>query len=394
MGDRWRVPGRDGSVPTTYDPPPTSYWSEPYKVVLPVSVRKCRLHAELRRWRARRFARPAPPASGTSCRAAPRRPPAPLCVRIPRVSMHEPIGLLGDLVVVGATLQLLDQPAPGSLPRIGDRGRSSRRRSETPPSPCLARRRRRSASSPRRARARSPTRAPVGIRATARDVLRDRRAPDLLVRALSVDVRDEVIPGRRQRDVSTRRLEHLLLRPPRRVALESQHGRRRGAIQRTGIDVPKADALSHPLRGRGLAGRRRPVDRDDECAASFDATRCEVAQNPGYDTATHSGSSISMSIAADRAEHAERHREAMIAVRLNATVERPAASATREAVRPLLGVGADRAEIPDDRRDPVALLHAQLRGARDHRFSIARASRGMPAAEARRSSPEPRAPRS
>ena len=59
----------------------------------------------------------------------------------------------------------------------------------------------------------------------------------------------------------------------------------------------------------------------------------------------------------------ERHRHAVVACASADAAGRRARAADDEAVRPLVGVDAERAEPGDQRGNPVALLDAQLGGA-------------------------------
>ena len=117
-------------------------------------------------------------------------------------------------------------------------------------------------------------------------------------------------------------------------------------------------------------------------------TAREVAsRSPGYDTTTQSRSSISISLPRSGAEHAERHRQPVVAVR----DRRGRAAADRDpAMR--MPSGSSSASTPIARRlatdggDAVALLHAQLARAGDRPSRPRRAPRDRRAAAARRSS--------
>src|SRR4029453_2675842 len=84
-------------------------------------------------------------------------------------------------------------------------------------------------------------------------------------------------------------LEGVATRPAAASGLADPH-QRDAAIERTGIEGRKAERLRHGARGAGLAGGRRPVNRDHPTLHRAMLRR--VSGKPGKLTAAQPGSSI------------------------------------------------------------------------------------------------------
>src|SRR5215207_9005762 len=215
---------------------------------------------------------------------------------VARVSLNELIGLLGDLIVQWPAAKPLGQPAPRALPRIGDEKdlqggvREDGRPYVSPVDDDVVLR-------GRFADTVVHPHPDLGSTRHERNVLGDPATTELLFGGLAVQ-------ENRERGALWPECDPIALRDERRAcpllrrSRSSQHRRRQSPIQRSGVDVPKLESLRYPLRGGGLAGGGRPVDGDDGARRrAHDAVTADRSvQKPGYDTATHSLSSISISL--------------------------------------------------------------------------------------------------
>ena len=129
------------------------------------------------------------------------------------------------------------------------------------------------------------------------------------------------------------------------------------------VDVvdPPVETLAEGPRERRLAGGHEP---DQVHLVGFHASSAaERLEESGIGDG-HGVRAVDdgRPVGAERGD-GERHGEAMIAGGVGGAARQPATAADVEAVRELVDVAAERAEPRDERRDAVAFLDAQLRGA-------------------------------
>ena len=132
--------------------------------------------------------------------------------------------------------------------------------------------------------------------------------------------------------------------------------------------MPRVDVLEAPVEApgqrpahRGLAGAHEPhqVDLVGLHARSLSS----VSKKPGNDTAATSAPWMSVGPVGAERRHGKAHGQAMVVTGVDGAAGQPPRAAHGEAVGILVGVGAHGAQPVDQRRDAVALLHAQLAGA-------------------------------
>ena len=165
-----------------------------------------------------------------------------------------------------------------------------------------------------------------------------------------------------------------------------EHGLGHRAIEQAGVEMAQPVMRREPLAERALAGRRRPVDRDDHADESAPSARISSAK-PGKLVAMKALSSTRTGVLAREAHHQRRHGDAVIHVGRHHAAAGGRALAVHDQVVALdLDGDAIDAQHLGGRGEPVAFLDPQFRSGRACASCLRQRRRRPRASDIRRSS--------